>query len=850
MSERNFKGTFARGLACFLVLAPVSLAFSQRDDRALGLQSDAVARISRWRDYVRRTGDARGTLSELSTAQAELSAALNRFLQIKDYADAAWSAFNLAEILRSLNQFEQAIPIYRQADDLAQKARRADYETRALARMAFSEMRVKQLDAAADHAQKAVSLGPNCGNPDFYFDALLTAAEVETTRGNLPAASDYADRALALIDQLHDKQQVYLAYGDRGDVYYQKAISYDCQKQPDVCLQLYDRAKADYQSAQSIAQKLGYTFLAQNYAQELQTAEGQSAIVKQRWPATPALPAGMFEPKQPKDVLATETFAAGAADPAALTLIKHAVQVLDNQNASYQRQGLLVQDLSSTDYSVRGQLDEMSGDNQAALTQYREGIRLLEQDRRNLKDENARSSFMDDKLDSYYYPALLLLQQKRYSEAFSLFEQSRSRTIADMLFSRDLNMGMPTERDLFSRLQTQRTAIAARQQDLFSLTASAARDQNGKKIADLEREIQDMQQQYQQLESTISTQAPRLKQLTNADTATLESVQRAALIGKFDVLYYVVTENAIILWHINGAGVHVKNVFLPRSQVIAKVSSLRDSVESGPDAPFDEEHAHQLYLYLIQPMASYIHAHHLVIIPHEELNSIPFQALLDPGTGKYLGETYAVSYAPSATVLEALTQSDALQRGKLLAVADPGLSAAVDEVNAIGKLYPGRSKVVRAATKTELKSLVGDYDVVHLSMHGEFNAREPMLSYLQLQPSPPDDGQLRAAEMFGLPLKKNSLAVLSACETGRVKAGRANEVEGIVRALLYAGAGTLVLSAWKVDAAATSLWMQTFYREGQTKPPAEAARLALVSVKSQPKYNHPYFWAPFLVTGK
>jgi hypothetical protein len=80
---------------------------------------------------------------------------------------------------------------------------------------------------------------------------------------------------------------------------------------------------------------------------------------------------------------------------------------------------------------------------------------------------------------------------------------------------------------------------------------------------------------------------------------------------------------------------------------------------------------------------------------------------------------------------------------RLLAVADPGLAAAIDEVNAIGRLYPNRSKVVLAATKADLKSLSGDYDVVHLSMHGEFNEREPMLSYLQLKPSPPDNGRGR-----------------------------------------------------------------------------------------------------------
>lgn len=573
-------------------------------------------------------------------------------------------------------------------------------------------------------------------------------------------------------------------------------------------------------------------------------------MLKRLQAGSQTLPAGMFEPKAPKDVLATEIFYSGPQNASNVEMVKRLVQESDNWNSQMQRQGLAVKDLDPLDYWNRASLAEMSGDVETALAEYRQAVQLVEQDRRLLNDEQARSSFMEDKLNYYYRPALLLLQQKRYSEAFTLLEQSRARVMADMLFGHELNLGTLKEREAFSKLQAQRTAIAAKQEDLFALTSSAARNQNGKKIADLEHEIDGMQRDYEQLENNISAQAPRLNQLTQSEPVTLAGVQHAAAQGQFDVLYYVVTDNALILWHVNSSGVQVRNVFLPRSQLITKVSALRDSLESGPDAPFDEEHARQLYLYLIQPMVPYLGTHHLVIIPHEELNSIPFQALLDPATGKYLGETYAVSYSPSATVLAGLPQTENLASGKLLAVADPVLSAAFDEVTAIGKLYPNRSKVMIAATKADLKSLVRDYNLVHLSMHGEFNQRDPMLSYVQLKPSPPDDGRMTAAEMFGLNLKENAVTVLSACETGRVTAGHSNEVEGIVRALLYAGAGTLVLSAWKVDAAATNVWMQTFYREGQRNPPAEAARLALIAVKERPNYNHPYFWAPFLLTGK
>ena len=71
-----------------------------------------------------------------------------------------------------------------------------------------------------------------------------------------------------------------------------------------------------------------------------------------------------------------------------------------------------------------------------------------------------------------------------------------------------------------------------------------------------------------------------------------------------------------------------------------------------------------------------------------------------------------------------------------------------------------------------------------------------------------------------------------------------------MRALLYAGANTLVLSSWAIDADSTALWMETFYREAQSRPPAGAARLAIAAVRRDPRRSHPYYWAPFLLTGR
>jgi CHAT domain-containing protein len=841
-------------LLCLLLLAALALVAQQSAD-PLQLQKDGIAKVDHWLDYVRRTGDARSTASELAMAQAELKASFDMFAQRQDYSDAALSALKIAHIQRLQNQFRQAATIYQGAIQLAQHANRTDYQTTALSNLAYSELQLGEIDAAEQHAREAVSLGANCGNKDFYFEALNTAAEIEAKRGNLAAANDDLNRALAMSAQV-DKKKVYIAYMDRGDIYEQVARKCDNDRTFDVCLQSVELARADYQKGLAITQELGYTYFSQMFRGFLKNLDVRKAMIqsKQQGDVT-VTNAELFSPQKPKDVLVTEYFTSGVMDPATMAFVGKAVKELRDWQARMQQQGLTVLDLNPADLCIEGQYEEMKGNTDAALKAYLQADDLLEKDRRKLGDEQARGAFMEDKLSCYYRPALILLQAKRYPEAFAIFERSRSRAMADLLASRPLTLGSDQERALYSQLQSLKTNIGAQQAKVFDLTGSQNRDQNAKQIVELQGKIAGLQQQYDQLEARIAKEAPKLNELTAVQPVTLASVQRAAAEGNYDVLYYVVMEHALILWHITGDAVQVKDVFLPHVELIKKGSALRTSLvarRDTPDARFDEDTSRQLFLFLIQPMLGSLKGRHLVLVPHEELNSIPFQALQDPATGKYVGETFAISYAPSATVLASLSRQSTLKNGRLLAVADPNIHEAGDEVNAIGKLYPGRSKVVSqdAASTADVKSWVGDYNVVHLSVHGKFNSADPLLSYLQFKDTPPDGGRLTAAEMFGLPLQKNTLVVLSACETGRVEATHSNEVLGMVRSLLYAGADRLVLSSWEVNAGSTRLWMETFYQQGQNNSPAEAARLALVAVKSHPEYSHPFFWAPFVMTGK
>ena len=174
------------------------------------------------------------------------------------------------------------------------------------------------------------------------------------------------------------------------------------------------------------------------------------------------------------------------------------------------------------------------------------------------------------------------------------------------------------------------------------------------------------------------------------------------------------------------------------------------------------------------------------------------------------------------------------------------------EAEDIVRLYPKGSKVVpeKSATVAYLQRTADGYNVLHVAAHAKFNPREPLLSYIVLQPGEADDGKWSAAEMFALPFSQAKLVTLSACETGRVSGTHASEVIGMQRALIYAGANAVLLTHWKVDSQATLAWMKTFYREAARSSCTEAARRATAALRARPEYAHPYYWSAFYLVGR
>ena len=79
-----------------------------------------------------------------------------------------------------------------------------------------------------------------------------------------------------------------------------------------------------------------------------------------------------------------------------------------------------------------------------------------------------------------------------------------------------------------------------------------------------------------------------------------------------------------------------------------------------------------------------------------------------------------------------------------------------------------------------------------------------------------NDGRLSVGELYAMDLNAE-LVTLSACETGLGKLASGDDVVGLTRGFMYAGAKTIVASLWPVSDEATAYLMTAFYQNLKKK---------------------------------
>jgi CHAT domain-containing protein len=181
------------------------------------------------------------------------------------------------------------------------------------------------------------------------------------------------------------------------------------------------------------------------------------------------------------------------------------------------------------------------------------------------------------------------------------------------------------------------------------------------------------------------------------------------------------------------------------------------------------------------------------------------------------------------------------------------------EADAITALAPPGTSLMAldfaASRATAMSPSLADYRIVHLAAHGFLNSRHPELSGIALslvdEAGQAQDGFLRLHDLYNLKLGAD-LVVLSACQTALGQEVKGEGLVGLTRGFFYAGSPRVVASLWSVRDEATAVLMSRFYRallkDGVS--PSAALRSAQVSLRKEPRWRAPYYWAGFILQGE
>ncbi|MEN3331704.1 MAG: hypothetical protein V7641_1069 [Blastocatellia bacterium] len=451
-----------------------------------------------------------------------------------------------------------------------------------------------------------------------------------------------------------------------------------------------------------------------------------------------------------------------------------------------------------------------AGQPERARADLDQAIALIEEYRSNITERGNRSDFFDASQD--VFDQMIQLQARAFGQwtaAFNTSEQARARTLLD---------------------------------DLSATASGAAANPSSQGAAPL---------------------APR-----SVAALTLDKI-RAALPDDLTLISYSVTSSGTLIFLVTRNDFVAVESDASTEQLDRLVQDYVAALKERAPVEKLAEPSRQLYQLLIAPVEAKLGtAKRLCIAPDKALHWLPFAALLD-AAGNYLAQSYVLTSVPSASTLiyclEQARRKNAIADEKLLAVGNPLFSSdhfpnlptlpdAEREARESAAFYVHPAVLTGPdATKAQTLAELSNCDIAHFSTHCLVKEKTPWLAALVLAQAgeDPDDGLLRLNEFNKIGLLRARLVILSACQSALGQYYRGEGIVSLVRPFLARSVPSVVASLWPVDSQATATLMINFHkaRRQNGRPAADALRAAQMQMIQSASFNHPYYWAPFVVVG-
>ena len=542
-----------------------------------------------------------------------------------------------------------------------------------------------------------------------------------------------------------------------------------------------------------------------------------------------------------------------------------------------------------------------------AIIYYEQAIEALEARRSRLSREELKTSLAAGSNVQYLYFQAARTAVKQCESAsdhamaaewagraLSYLERGKARSLLDLMASSIMAASLPSTETATMRAWRSANAQLAIWRGLLGTERNKATG-DPLRVTELEKQVGNVEEQVHSAEEALAKADPAFHRLltVEAQILTLDQI-RSALPPKTALLEYAFLGDDLLAWAITDEGVAVKHRAVDAKALVRTINDFHVRCTNPlSDGKAMEEGATALASHFLEPVTDALDAcPNIIVVPYGAAHRLPFHVL--PWAGEPLIAGHTVAYLPSASMIQFVRPGVwPTVPERLLAVGNPqdmafrpplssvevnlpALRGAEDEASYVASLFAeGQVLIGDGATKARVIQLLSRFPLVLLATHALLSEDAPLLSAVLLA----GGETLNVYELMGLHLDAD-LIILSACRTALGELTRGDEVIGLTRGLLSAGARSAIVSLWQVNDISTSLLIGEFFRQLHTvHSPAVALqaaqnylrRLSTAQIRAEvgnlrdagyardsrragvtvtaPDYRHPYFWAPFVLIG-
>ncbi len=496
-----------------------------------------------------------------------------------------------------------------------------------------------------------------------------------------------------------------------------------------------------------------------------------------------------------------------------------------------------------------------------ALTRYRRASDAVERLRQLMPGEDFRIHFFQDKMRLHEEMLGLLLDSdaaQSREEAFHLIERVKSRTLLEQMSATRLpHSPEPDEQAQWQQLEDLRAQLNWNH---------ATREQFGENDARLHgshpqptSQSRHLEQEFLRVQRRLQSRNGSHQHAMTSTLLTLDGLQTLLngeqiveyMLLKEEVLACIISRDRIQMVRSLASLAEVRELLqrlhFQWTKMRSRVYSERFAAQMGDAARAVLNRLHELLWEPVVPLLLENRLedgaeNRLTIIPHGILHEIPFHALYDGE--RYVLDDWECTQAPSSAIWHNcrlrpdVTAADSL----LLGISDEGIAQVRAEADALRGQIANLNVLQEADATLAAVPQDGTYRYLHFATHALFRQDNPLFSGLRLW-----DGWLIAYDLHHRRLECD-LATLAACDTGMNLVTAGDELHGLARGFLAAGARSVLACLWAAHDATTAQLMPAFYARlagGMGK--AAALRESQLELREQ--FPHPYYWASFALIG-